>query len=68
MTSVDPEKTLHMVHDEDVEEARHTHHDDHTASVKHGDRALAIVGDDRVELTEEDVCFHLSLLGPRLEG
>ena len=29
--------------------------DPHDASAKHGDRALALIGDDRVEVTEEDV-------------
>ena len=27
------------------------------SSVKHGDRALDIIGDSRVSLTNEDVCF-----------
>jgi hypothetical protein len=27
------------------------------SSIKHGDRALAIIGDDRVSLTDEDVCI-----------
>jgi hypothetical protein len=27
-------------------------------STKHGDRALAIIGDDRISLTDEDVCTH----------
>jgi hypothetical protein len=37
------------------------------SSTKHGDRALATIGDDRVPLTDEDVCFtiiiHLILGG-----
>jgi hypothetical protein len=27
------------------------------SSTKHGDRALAIIGDDRISLTDEDVRF-----------
>lgn len=65
MASLD-DKTAPMAHNEDIESARNPSKDsisqDRKASVKHGDRALAIVGDQRIELTEEDVCeniFHV---------
>ncbi|KAL2410373.1 putative transporter [Exophiala dermatitidis] len=57
MASLD-DKTAPMAHNEDVESARRPSKDsisqNRKASVKHGDRALAIVGDQRIELTEED--------------
>jgi hypothetical protein len=52
------DKTAHLAHSEDVESGRLSKdiiQQQRRESVKHGDRALAIVGDDRVELTEEDV-------------
>lgn len=30
------------------------HHND---AARHGDRALSVIGDERVTLTEEEVCF-----------
>ncbi|KIX01113.1 uncharacterized protein Z518_10179 [Rhinocladiella mackenziei CBS 650.93] len=49
------EKTVRMAHDEDVESGPVSKEIvERRVSVKHGDRALAIVGDQRVELTEED--------------
>ncbi|EXJ89770.1 hypothetical protein A1O3_02837 [Capronia epimyces CBS 606.96] len=59
MASLD-EKPMHMAHDEDIESARPARlsqdaiFQNRNASLKHGDRALALVGDERVELTEED--------------
>ncbi len=41
-----------MAHDEDVETGRPIIE---IVDKKHGDRALSIVGTDRVDLTEEDV-------------
>lgn len=38
---------------EDIEHGRSSRH----SSTKHGDRALAIIGDGRVLLTDEDVCL-----------
>jgi hypothetical protein len=29
----------------------------HNYAARHGDRALSIIGDERVTLTEEEVCF-----------
>jgi hypothetical protein len=29
----------------------------HNEAARHGDRALSIIGDERVTLTEEEVCF-----------
>ena len=50
------DKTVKMAHAEDVESGRASKDIiDRRASLKHADRALAIVGDERVELTEEDV-------------
>lgn len=49
------EKTLDMAHAEDIESATSKDVMERRASLMHGDRALAIVGDERVELTEEDV-------------
>lgn len=51
------DKASHMAHSEDVESGRLSkdHFQQRKESVKHGDRALAIVGEGRVELTEEDV-------------
>lgn len=51
------DKASHLAHSEDVESG-HLSKDSiqqRRESVKHGDRALAIVGDERVEVTEEDV-------------
>ena len=50
------DKSGQMAHAEDVE-SRGMSKDviDRRASLKHGDPALAIVGDERVELTDEDV-------------
>lgn len=50
-------KTAQLAHSEDVESGRLSKDniEQRRESVKHGDRALAIVGEDRVELTEEDV-------------
>jgi hypothetical protein len=39
-----------------VEEASHADRR-HSATAQHGDRALALIGDERVSLTEEDVCL-----------
>lgn len=51
------DKANHMAHSEDVESGRLSkdHFQQRRESVKHGDRALAIVGEGRIELTEEDV-------------
>ncbi|KEF62469.1 uncharacterized protein A1O9_00441 [Exophiala aquamarina CBS 119918] len=50
------DKAAHLAHSEDVESGRPSKDNiqQRRESVKHGDRALAILGDDRVELTEED--------------
>ena len=53
------EKTDYMSHSEDVETAD-KHGEPQRSSLtagdfKHGDRALDIIGDERVELTDEDV-------------
>ena len=53
------EKTNYMSHSEDLETAD-KHGDLRRSSltagdIKHGDRALDIIGDERVELTDEDV-------------
>ncbi|KIW74935.1 hypothetical protein Z517_11706 [Fonsecaea pedrosoi CBS 271.37] len=55
MTTFD-DKTLREAHAEDVESGRLSKDiiTERRASLKHADRALAIVGDQRVELTEED--------------
>lgn len=53
------DKTSHMAHSEDVESARYSKDEIRRASYKHGDRALAILGEDRVEVTEEDVWLFL---------
>lgn len=34
---------------------RHLHHELNPEAKLHGDRALALLGDERIELTEEDV-------------
>ena len=50
------DKTVRMAHSEDVESGRPSKDmTERKASLKHADRALAIVGDQRVELTDEDV-------------
>lgn len=36
------------------------------SSMKHGDRALAIIGDDRVSLTDEDVGITLLISTPSI--
>jgi len=47
-------------HMEDVKlNAGHTMTAERRESVKHGDRALALIGDERIVLTEEDVCLPL---------
>ena len=47
-----------MAHSEDVESGPHSKDDImRRESVKHGDRALDLVGDQRVELTDADVRF-----------
>ncbi|KAJ9611639.1 hypothetical protein H2200_004823 [Cladophialophora chaetospira] len=49
------DKTVKMAHAEDVESGRVSKDViDRRASLKHADRALAIVGDQRVELSDED--------------
>ncbi|EXJ95665.1 hypothetical protein A1O1_00787 [Capronia coronata CBS 617.96] len=51
------EKPSPMTHNEDIESARVSNDaivHDRKASLKHGDRALAFVGDERIPLTEED--------------
>ncbi|KIW28356.1 uncharacterized protein PV07_08028 [Cladophialophora immunda] len=49
------DKTVREAHAEDVESGRASKDiTERRASLKHADRALAIVGDQRVELTEED--------------
>lgn len=46
----------YFVHEsEEVEHGRRSHSIDRRESTKHGDRALALIGDERVFLTEEDV-------------
>jgi hypothetical protein len=40
----------------DKVEAAHTGDSHHGIVTKHGDRALALIGDERVSLTDEDVC------------
>jgi hypothetical protein len=57
MAAVD-DKTVRMAHEEDIEHGRGSRpsYTDRSASLKHADRAFALVGDHRVELTEEDVC------------
>lgn len=37
----------------------HKWYDDHDEEHEHGDRALSVIGDDRVIVTEDDVCFLL---------
>lgn len=50
------DKTVGMAHAEDIESGHPSKGSvDSQAARKHADRALAIVGDERVELTEEDV-------------
>ena len=50
------DKTVRMAHAEDAESGRQSKDVvERRASLKHADRALAIVGDERVELTDEDV-------------
>lgn len=60
------DKAGHLAHSEDVESARFSKDiiQQRRESVKHGDRALAIVGDQRVELTEEDVSMTRMLFYP----
>ncbi len=41
-----------------VEETRNSSQHGMTKADKHGDRALAIIGGERVTLTEEEVCCH----------
>jgi hypothetical protein len=54
------DKTEKMAHAEDVESGRQSKDIiDRRVSLKHADRALAIVGDERVELSEEDVRLSL---------
>jgi hypothetical protein len=53
------EKTDYMSHAEDIESGD-KHGDQRRGSltagdIKHGDRALDLIGDQRVELTDEDV-------------
>jgi hypothetical protein len=49
-----------MAHAEDVESGRQSKDIiERRVSLKHADRALAIVGDERVELSEEDVRLSL---------
>ena len=56
MMAMPGDKTLQMAHAEDVESGHYPKDGaNHRQSTKHGDRALAIVGDQRVELTDEDV-------------
>ena len=69
MANLDDE-TAHLAHSEDVESGHHPKDiQQRRESVKHGDRALALLGDERVELTEEDVSqrafFHESPLGTK---
>ena len=53
------DKTSQMAHAEDVESGLTPKHIiDRRISVQHGDRALAIVGDQRIDLTEEDVSWN----------
>ena len=51
------EKTEYMSHSEDVENKQpERRRSSLTAGdIKHGDRALDLIGDERVELTDEDV-------------
>jgi len=58
-------------HDEDVEAGgQHHRHNNRRSSVKlHGDRGLALVGDERIPLTEDDVrgiSLHYALEGVEL--
>jgi hypothetical protein len=52
------EKTDYMAHSEDVEtggKAERRRSSLTAGDIKHGDRALNLIGDERVELTDEDV-------------
>jgi hypothetical protein len=52
-----PEKAS-VDHNEDVEGGQHhTHSNRRDITKLHGDRGLALVGDQRIPLTDEDVCF-----------
>lgn len=50
------DKAAGMAHSEDVESGHFSKDDlQRRESLRHGDRALALVGEGRVDLTEEDV-------------
>jgi hypothetical protein len=53
------DKSVGMAHNEDIENGRgsQTVYADRSVSLKYADRAFALVGNQRVELTEEDVCY-----------
>jgi hypothetical protein len=53
-----PQKRDDVRQIEDLEGEKHFHIA-HGGSNKRGDRALVIIGDERVALTEEDVCIFL---------
>ncbi|ORY23616.1 major facilitator superfamily domain-containing protein [Naematelia encephala] len=54
-SETDPKLQVETKHDVDHAEFGHDHDLAHTAAdVKHGDHALKVLGDERVELTEED--------------
>lgn len=61
MANID-DKRIDMAHSEDVESARYSKDDIRRASFKHGDRALAFVGESRIEVSEEDVCLSTRFL------
>lgn len=54
MASLD-DKAVKMAHAEDVESGHANYIMERRASLKHADKAQALVGDERVELTDEDV-------------
>ena len=57
------EKTDYMAHSEDVEgKQQDRRRSSLTAGdLRHGDRALELIGDERVELTDEDVWLRNSI-------
>ena len=61
------EKVEHMSHEEDIE-ARDKRLSERRVSVQHGsgDRALDYIGDERVELTDEDVRLFVDFLAVRI--